>query len=140
MTSTFCSGRPEKAIKVVTCDGVTGVFLKGRPYMSWQSGDEGCARVAMAQLYQCGQATQEELAGAFGRHVTSVQRYITQLARQGVRGLMPESRGPKGGWKITAELRAKILLIVLRESTSSKVSAATSLARSANSEKHNAMT
>jgi len=33
--------------------------------------------------------------------------------------LMPERRGPKGRWKLTAELRGKILLIVLREGTGS---------------------
>jgi transposase len=111
----FPGWRPEQSINVVTADGLTWVFLKGQPYMRWQSADEGSARVAMVQLYQCGLATQQELARLFGRHINSVQKHITEFARQGVRGLMPEPRGPKEGWKITAELRAKILLVVLRE-------------------------
>ena len=111
----FPGWRPEQSINVVTADGLTWVFLKGQPYMRWQSADEGSARVAMVQLYQCGLATQQELARLFGRHINSVQKYITEFARQGVRGLMLEPRGPKEGWKVTVELRAKILLVVLRE-------------------------
>jgi len=67
------------------------------------------------QLYECGLGTQEELAEVFGRHVNSVQRYIAGFADEGLRGLLSERRGPKGGWKITPELRGKILLIVFRE-------------------------
>ena len=111
----FPGWRPEQSINVVTADGLTWVFLKGQRYMSWQSADEGSARVAMVQLYQCGLATQQELAQLFGRHINSVRQYIAEFARQGAQGLMPEPRGPKEGWKITVELRAKILLIVLRE-------------------------
>ena len=59
--------------------------------------------------------TQEELAQAFARHVNSVQRYIRDLACEGMEGLRSERRGPKGRWKITPALRGKILLIVLRE-------------------------
>ena len=111
----FPGWRPEKAIQVVEDEGMTRVLVKGQPYMSWQPGDEGCVRLAMVQLYECGLATQEELAEAFGRHVNSVQRYITEFADDGMQALMSERRGPKGRWKMTPELRGKILLIVLRE-------------------------
>jgi transposase len=83
--------------------------------MSWRSGDEGCLRLAIVQLYECGLGTQEGLAEAFGRHVNSVQKYITEFACEGMRGLIAERSGPKSHWKITPELRGKILLIVLRE-------------------------
>jgi len=39
------------------------------------------------------------------------------LPAKGMRGLMSERSGPKGHWKITAAVRAKILLTVLREGT-----------------------
>ena len=84
-------------------------------YMSWPSGDEVCLRLAMVQLHQCGLGTEEELAEAFGRHVNSVQRYLAGFADEGVRGLLSERSGPKGRWKITTAVRARILLIVLRE-------------------------
>jgi transposase len=69
----------------------------------------------MVQLYDCGLGTQEDLAQAFGRHVNSVRKYLTDFAGEGLRGLMPERSGPKGQWKMTAALRGKILLVVLRE-------------------------
>jgi transposase len=111
----FPGWRPEKSIQVVEGHGRTRVLVKGKPYMSWQSGDEGCVRLAIAQLYECGLGTEEALAEAFGRHVNSVQNYLKDFAEEGMRGLISERRGPKGRWKLTPELRGKILLIVLRE-------------------------
>ena len=111
----FAGWTSEKTISVVVGEANTRVLVKGQPYMSWPSGDEACARLAIVQLYDCGLGTQEELAEAFGRHVNSVQRYITGFAGEGLRGLLSGRSGPKGRWKITPALRAKILLIVLRE-------------------------
>lgn len=106
---------PEKSIHLVTGERTIQVFVKGRLYMSWLSGDEECLRLAIVQLHRCGLGTKEELAAAFGRHINSVQRYLAEFADQGMRGLLSERSGPKGPWKITAAVRAKILLIVLRE-------------------------
>ncbi len=111
----FPGWRPARSIQVVEGNGRTRVLVKGKPYMSWHSGDEGCVRLAIAQLYECGLGTEEDLAEAFGRHVNSVQKYLKDFADEGIRGLMSERRGPKGRWKLTPELRGKILLIVLRQ-------------------------
>ena len=111
----FPGWQPQNSIQVVEEGGTTRVLVKGQPYMSWPSPDEGCLRLAMVQLYQSGLGTQEELAAAFGRHVNSLQRYVADFGGQGMRGLVSERRGPKGHWKITPELRGKILWIVLRE-------------------------
>ena len=111
----FAGWQSPKSIEVVESDGTTRVLVKGQLYMSWPSGDEECLRLAMVQLYQSGLGTQEDLARAFGRHITSLQRYVVGFAGQGMRGLVSERRGPKGPWKITPELRGKILWIVLRE-------------------------
>jgi len=110
----FAGWQPEKSVQVVLCEGIIRVLVKGQLYMSWRSGDEGCLRLAIVQLYECGLGTQEGLAEAFGRHVNSVQKYITEFAGEGMRGLIAERSGPKSPWKITPELRGKILLIVLR--------------------------
>ena len=83
--------------------------------MSWPSGDENSVRMAMVQLSGCGLGTQEELAKVFGVHVNSVQRYLRDFERQGMGGLLSGRSGPKKRWKLTPELRGKILLIVLRE-------------------------
>jgi transposase len=111
----FAGWKPENTIHMVTGEGMTRLFVKGRLYMSWRCGDEECLRLAMVQLHQCGLGTEEELAAAFGRHANSVQRYVAGFAEGGVRGLLSERSGPKGPWKITAAVRAKILRIVLRE-------------------------
>jgi transposase len=111
----FAGWKPENTIHMVTGEGMTRLFVKGRLYMSWRCGDEECLRLAMVQLHQCGLGTEEELAAAYGRHANSVQRYLAGFAEGGVRGLLSERSGPKGPWKITAAVRAKILRIVLRE-------------------------
>jgi hypothetical protein len=111
----FSGWQASKSVEVVEADGTTRVLVKGHLYMIWPSGDEGCLRLAIVQLSQCGLGKQEDLAAAFGRHITSLQRYVADFADQGMPGLMPERRGPKGAWKLTPELRGKILWIVLKE-------------------------
>jgi transposase len=111
----FPGWRSERLIQVVEADGLTRVLVKGQLYMSWRSGDEACVRLAITQLHKCGLATEQDLAEAFGRHVTTVQRYLRDFADEGMEGLVSERRGPKGRWKLTPGLRGKILLIVLRE-------------------------
>ena len=111
----FPGWQPEQSIQVIEDNGLTRVMVRGQPYMRWRSGDEECVRLAIVQLYECGLGTEEDLAAAFGRHLRSVQRYVADFAGEGMQGLMPERRGPKGRWKLTPELRGKILLIVLRE-------------------------
>ena len=111
----FPGWQPEKFIEVIEDHGLTRVMARGQPYMKWRSGEEECVRWAIAQLYECGLGTEEDWAAAFGRPLRSVQRYEADFAGEGMQGLMPERRGPKGRWKLTAEWRGKILLIVLRE-------------------------
>ncbi len=111
----FPGWQPEKSISVIIGEQATQVLVKGQPYMSWQSEDEGCLRLAIVQLYHCGLGSEEELAVAFGRHVNSVRNYLGAFAEEGMRGLVSERSGPKGPWKITAAVRAKILLIFFRE-------------------------
>lgn len=102
-------------IKVIESDGISGVYVRGRPYMRWETGDEASQRMAIVQLYDSELGTQEDLARAFGLHVNSVQRYVTDFARDGMRGLISRQSGPRTRWKITPRLRAEILTIVLKE-------------------------
>src|SRR5437763_12761855 len=111
----FPGWEPAKSVQVVEGNGLFRSLVKGQPYMRWQSGDEGCTRLAIVQLYKCGLGTEEDLAAAFGRHINSVQNYLRDFTGEGIQGLMTERRGPKGQWKLTPELRGKILQIVLRE-------------------------
>ncbi len=53
----FPGWEPAKSVQVVEGNGLTQVLVKGQPYMRWQSGDEGCTRLAIVQLYKCGLGT-----------------------------------------------------------------------------------
>ena len=105
----------DKAIEVTESDGMTEVHVRGQPYMRWQSEDEASQRVAIVQLYDHGLGSQEMLAEVFKLSVRSIHRYVTDFARDEVRGLVTQQAGPRTRWKITPRLRAKILTIVLQE-------------------------
>jgi len=108
-------GDDAPAIEVLESGGRACVLFNGQMYMSWASGDDESRRMAMVQLHACGCATRERLAAVFGVHVNSVQKYITNYARDGFGGLTAQARGPQGGWKLTAHRRGKILLAALRD-------------------------
>lgn len=104
-----------KAVEVLESGGRVCVLVDGHLYMSWEFGDEESQRMAVVQLYECGRGTQEQLADAFSLHLNSVQKYITDYARDGFGGLASRRRGPHGGWKVTPWRRGKILAVVLQE-------------------------
>lgn len=104
-----------KTIQVIETEGAKRVFVKGRPYMSWNTGDDLAERMAITQLYGLGLATQEELAEVFILHINSVSKYTTAFKNEGSEGLRSKPRGPKESWKITPDVRGKILWVVFKE-------------------------
>ena len=80
----------------------------------WDKSDEAGQRTAIAQLYELGMGTQEEIANAFDIHVNSVYNYINAWRADGIPGLVSKQRGPKGSWKVNRELKGKIILTTLR--------------------------
>ena len=108
-------GCSTKKIEIRKIDDREKVLVRGRPYLSWRITDQAGRRVAIAELYEMGVATQEELAEAFNIHVRSVNNYITTFKERGIKGLVGQSKGPKEAWKVTPETRGKILIIFLRE-------------------------
>jgi len=104
-----------KKIQVIETKTTKKTFVRGHLYMSWESGDQSAQRVAITQLYECGIATQEELAEAFGISIKSVYNYVTAFSTGGIQDLIEQSSGPKQRWKLLPEVRAKILVIVLKE-------------------------
>ena len=96
-------------------DGTKILLLKGQPYMKWKIGDESAERIAIAQLYELGYATEAELSKTFEIHINSISKYIHLYGINGMDGLWKQMRGPKQSWKITADVRGKILYIALRE-------------------------
>ena len=104
-----------KKIQVVETEEAKKVFVEGRLYMSWESGDQSAQRIAIAQLYECEYGTREELAEAFGVGIKSVYNYATAFGSGGIQDLIGQRSGPKQRWKVVPEVRSKILVTVLKE-------------------------
>ena len=102
-------------IQVIEVGGWKKVFVGGHPYMSWKTGDQDGQRVAIVELYNSEIANQEELAKAFGVHIRSIYNYISMYEEEGFQGLIEERSGPKGNWKITPEVKGKILWMVIKD-------------------------
>ena len=107
--------KPPKKIEVIESDGIKKVFLNGKLYMSWASWDTACQRMVIAQLYNSQFATQQDLSEVFNIHLNSVQKYVADFARDGLEGLITRRSGPRESWKLTAGVRAKILIIALKQ-------------------------
>ena len=60
------------------------------------------------QLVRLRAASQGQVAAAFGVDPVTVWRWDQALAADGVAGLVPSRRGPKGASKLTPELAARI--------------------------------
>lgn len=101
-------------IHVIEKEGRTEVLVNGQRYMEWRTGDEVSHRLAVVQLYVSGVGKQEEIAKAFGMHVNSVYNYVNAYKEEGARGLMKQVSGPQEAWKLTAEMKFKILETAFR--------------------------
>jgi transposase len=106
---------PPKKIEVIESDGIKNVLLNGKIYMSWASWDIASQRMVIAQLYNSQFATQQDLSEVFNIHLNSVQKYVADFTRDGLEGLIPQRSGPRESWKLTAGVRAKILIIALKQ-------------------------
>ena len=102
-------------IKVIEDQRNKILILDGKPYMKWASEDELSQRIAIVQTYELGLACQEDIAKAFGTSVRSVYKYVQRYTARGADGLVKRKSGPKGSWKISPEVRSKILYLFLQE-------------------------
>lgn len=106
-------------IQIINIDDKKELLINGRPYMRWFSEDETAQRFAIVQLYELEFATQEEIASAFQLHINSIYNYVTAYKINGIEGLISQISGPKQSWKITPEMRFKILEVAFRNRESS---------------------
>ena len=106
--------KPER-IQVIESGGIKTVVVDGMFYMSWASWDTASQRMVIVQLYKSKFATQQDLSRVFSININSVQKYISDFAADGVEGLIPQRSGPRQRWKLTPGLRAKILILALKE-------------------------
>jgi transposase-like protein/helix-turn-helix protein len=84
------------------------VIVHGLATFAWDAGDEASRRLAAVQLVRLRAASQGQVAGAFGVDPVTVWRWDQALAADGVAGLVPARRGPKGASKLTPQLAARI--------------------------------
>ncbi|MFH2013754.1 MAG: putative transposase [Patescibacteria group bacterium] len=91
------------------------ILVRGNPYMSWKINDQIAQRVAIVELYKSGLANQEQLSNIFKLHINSIYNYITTFETEGMKGLLGGQTGPVCSWKITPNVRSKILFTVLKE-------------------------
>jgi transposase len=89
-------------------DGGAVVWVHGMATFCWSAGDEAGRRLAAVQLAELKAATQKQLAAAFGTDPVTVWRWADAYRRDGLAGLLPARRGPKGPSKLTPQLTARI--------------------------------
>ena len=91
-------------------DGAGGgvAWVHGLACFAWDAGDEAARRLAAVQLVRLGAATQRQVAAGFGTDPVTVWRWDRALRGQGVAGLVPLRKGPKGPGKLSPELAQRI--------------------------------
>ena len=89
-------------------DGGGVVWVHGLATFCWEAGDQAGRRLAAVQLTELKAATQQQVAAAFGTDPVTVWRWADAYRRDGLAGLLPVRRGPKGPSKLTPGLTARI--------------------------------
>jgi transposase len=89
-------------------DGGGQMWVHGMATFTWDAGDEAGRRLAAVQVTQLKAATQKEVAAALGTDQVTVWRWAAAFRKDGLAGLLPARKGPKGPTKLTAELTVKI--------------------------------
>jgi transposase-like protein len=106
-------------------DGGGLVTVHGLATFAWDAGDEAGRRLAAVQLVRVRAASQGQVAEAFGVDPATIWRWDQALAAEGVAGLVPARRGPKGASKLTPGLAARITALDAAGATLREIAAAT---------------
>ena len=101
------------------------VTVHGLATFAWDAGDEAGRRLAAVQLVRLRAASQGQVAEAFGVDPATIWRWDQALAADGVAGLVPARRGPKGASKLTPELVERIAGLDAAGATLREIAAAT---------------
>ena len=101
------------------------VVVHGLATFAWDAGDEAGRRLAAVQLVRLRAVSQAQAAAAFGVDPVTIWRWDQALAAEGVAGLVPARRGPKGASKLTPELTQRIAGLDAAGATLREIAAAT---------------
>ena len=106
---------PEGAIEIVPGIGVVPggdgggtAWVHGMATYAWGAGDWACRKLAAVQLAELTGADKKDIAAAFGTDAATFWRWRKAYAGQGLAGLLPGKRGPKGPSKLTPQVTARI--------------------------------
>jgi hypothetical protein len=106
---------PEDAVQVAPGIGVVldedgggTVWVHGMATFWWAAGDWAGRKLAAVQLAELTGAGKQDIAAAFGTDAATFWRWRQAYAGQGLAGLLPGKRGPKGPSKLTAEVTERI--------------------------------
>ena len=89
-------------------DGGGQIWVHGMATFTWEAGDEAGRRLAAVQVTKLKAATQKQVAAALGTDLATVWRWVSAYRENGLAGLLPARKGPKGPTKLTPELTAEI--------------------------------
>ena len=112
-------------VGLLTGDDGGLVTVHGLATFAWDAGDEAGRRLAAVQLVRLRAASQGQVAGAFGVDPATIWRWDQALAADGVAGLVPARRGPRGASKLTPELAERIAGLDAAGATLREIAAAT---------------
>jgi transposase-like protein len=112
-------------VGLLTGDDGGMVTVHGLATFAWDAGDEAGRRLAAVQLVRLRAASQGRVAEAFGVDPATIWRWDQALAGDGVAGLVPARRGPKGASKLTPELVERIGGLDAAGATLREIAAAT---------------
>jgi transposase len=101
------------------------VTVHGLATFAWDTGDEAGRRLAAVQLVRLRAAAQGQVAEAFGVDPATIWRWDQALAADGVAGLVPARRGPKGASKLTPQMVERIAGLDAAGATLREIAAAT---------------
>jgi transposase len=90
-----------KQLLVLESNGRRAVFLDSTAVHVYDTGDRAAEAAAIASLSRAGVATHVELARVFGCHRNTVGRLEQRFEQDGMGGVVPAKRGPKGPRKVT---------------------------------------
>ncbi len=103
--------------------GVVSVW--GMVTSFWDDGDVVGRRLAAVTLVKAGTATRSEVCAGFEVGDNTLRRWIHLFDKDGVLGLAPEQRGPKGPSKVTEDLAGEMAEMRLQGSSLAVIAAAT---------------
>ena len=90
-------------------DGVRSVFIGGTPFHTYDLSDSVQHRYCAAQLVESNVAKLCEVVEAFGIQTRSLQRVRRKLREEGIAGLVPKKKGPRGRTKAGGAVARRII-------------------------------